>query len=72
MADEYGLPYLGAIPLDIRIRENADSGKPTVVADPDGTISSIYKDIARRAAGRLASQKKDYTTKFPSIVIQSS
>jgi len=72
MADEYGLSYLGAIPLDIRIRENADSGKPTVVADPDGTISGIYKDIARRAAGRLASQKKDYTAKFPSIVIQSS
>ncbi len=72
MAEEYGLPYLGALPLDIRIRENADSGKPTVVADPDGDIAKIYKQIARRAAGRLSSQKKDYSVKFPSIVIENS
>lgn len=72
MADDYGLNYLGAIPLDIRIREDADSGKPTVVADPDGNIASVYKDIARRAAANLAGQKKDYSAKFPSIVIQNT
>lgn len=72
MADEYGLDYLGAIPLDMRIRVDADSGRPTVVADPDGPIANTYKQIARRAAGRLASQKKDYSARFPSIVIQNS
>ena len=72
MAEEYGLSYLGGIPLDIRIRLDADGGKPTVVADPDGTISGVYKGIARRAAARLAGQKKDYSAKFPSIVIQNS
>jgi len=72
MADDYGLNYLGAIPLDIRIREDADGGKPTVVADPDGPIAKVYKDIARRAAAKLAAQKKDYSAKFPSIVIQNS
>jgi ATP-binding protein involved in chromosome partitioning len=72
MAEEYGLPYLGALPLDIRIREDTDSGKPTVVADPDGAVAKVYKQIARRAAGRLAAQKKDYSAKFPSIVIQNS
>jgi ATP-binding protein involved in chromosome partitioning len=72
MAEEYGLPYLGALPLDIRIREDTDSGKPTVVADPDGAVAKVYKDIARRAAGRLAAQKKDYSASFPSIVIQNS
>ena len=72
MAEEYGLNYLGAIPLDIRIREDADGGRPTVVADPDGAIAGAYKRIARRTAGQLASQKKDYSAKFPSIVIQTS
>ncbi len=72
MADEYGLPYLGALPLDTRIRADADSGKPTVVADPDGPVATLYRDIGRRTAGRLASQQKDYSAKFPSIVIQNS
>ncbi len=72
MAEEYGLGYLGGIPLDIRIRVDSDGGKPTVVADPDGPIASVYRDIARRAAARLAGQKKDYSAKFPSIVIQNS
>jgi ATP-binding protein involved in chromosome partitioning len=72
MAEEYGLPYLGALPLDRRIREDTDSGRPTVVADPDGAVAKVYIDIARRAAGRLAAQKKDYSAKFPSIVIQNS
>lgn len=72
MAEDYGLSYLGGIPLDGRIRADADSGRPTVVADPDGAIAGAYREIARRTAGRLASQKRDYSTKFPSIVIQNS
>ncbi len=72
MAQEYGLDYLGSIPLDTRIRADADAGRPTVVADPDGAIAAGYRSIARRTAGKLAAQKKDYSAKFPSIVIQNS
>lgn len=72
IAEDYGLDYLGAIPLDKQIRADTDAGRPTVVSEPDGAIAGVYKDIARRTAGKLASQKKDYTAKFPSIVIQNS
>ena len=72
IAEEYGLDYLGAIPLDMQIRVDTDAGRPTVVADPDGPIARVYKGIARRAAGKLSSQKKEYRNTFPSIVIQNS
>ena len=70
MAEQYGVPFLGALPLDIRIREEADNGKPTVVAEPDGRISQIYRDIARRVAAKLSLKAKDYSARFPKIVIQ--
>lgn len=72
IAEEYGLSYLGGIPLDIRIRSDVDGGRPTVVADPDGAIAEVYRGIARRTTAKLSSQKKDYSAKFPSIVIQNS
>ncbi len=72
MADQQNVDFLGALPLDIRIREETDSGKPTVVADPEGTISMIYRDIARRAAAKLSLQGKNYSAKFPKIVIQNT
>jgi ATP-binding protein involved in chromosome partitioning len=72
MAEENEVDFLGGIPLDIRIREQADGGKPTVVAEPDGRLSQIYRDIARRVAARLSKQKKDYSAKFPGIVIQQT
>jgi ATP-binding protein involved in chromosome partitioning len=72
MAEQYDLDFLGALPLDIRIREETDSGKPTVVTDPECRISLIYRDIARRVAAKLSLQKKDYSAKFPSIVIQNT
>ncbi|MCY3852227.1 MAG: iron-sulfur cluster carrier protein ApbC [Gammaproteobacteria bacterium] len=71
LARESDVELLGQLPLERRIREETDSGKPTVVADPDGRISQIYRDIARRAAARLAAQAKDYSAKFPRIVIQN-
>nr|WP_281180213.1 iron-sulfur cluster carrier protein ApbC [Thiohalomonas denitrificans] len=71
MAKEYGVNFLGALPLDISIREETDSGKPTVVADPDGRISQIYRDIARKVGAKLAGQAKDYSARFPKIVIQN-
>lgn len=71
MADEHGVTLLGSLPLDIKIREQADNGHPTVVADPDSRSSQIYRDIAMRTAAKLAVQAKDYKAKFPKIVIQN-
>lgn len=71
MAEEQGVNLLGSLPLDIKIREQADEGRPTVVADPDSRPAQIYRDIARRTAAKLAVQAKDYKAKFPKIVIQN-
>lgn len=71
MAEQYDVNYLGGLPLDIKIREQVDNGNPTVVADPDGTVASIYKEISRKAAARLAQKAKDYSTKFPTIKIMN-
>ncbi|MES9874352.1 MAG: iron-sulfur cluster carrier protein ApbC [Candidatus Sedimenticola sp. 6PFRAG7] len=72
MAEQYGVNFLGALPLDIRIREETDGGKPTVVAEPDARISQIYREIARKTAAKLALQAKSYAAKFPNIVIQNN
>ena len=72
MAADYDVEYLGALPLDIRIREQTDSGTPTLVADPDGAISDVYRSIARRVAVRIADKARDMTNKFPSIVVQNT
>jgi len=69
IADQYKTDYLGGLPLDIRIREQADSGHPTVVADPQGDIANIYKSVARQVAIKIAAQAKDFSSKFPSITI---
>lgn len=70
MAEDEQVDFLGGLPLDKTIRSDTDEGKPTVVADPEGQIATIYRDIARRTSAKLAQQKKDFTTKFPNIVIQ--
>jgi ATP-binding protein involved in chromosome partitioning len=72
MAEEFGVDMLGALPLDIHIREQSDSGKPSVVADPEGRIAQIYRDVARRMAAKLSKKAKEYGHKFPNIVIQNS
>ena len=72
MAVQYGIDLLGSLPLDIAIREGVDNGKPTVAMDPDSHISKIYRDIARKAAAKLALQAKDYSSKFPRIVIENN
>jgi ATP-binding protein involved in chromosome partitioning len=69
MCRDYNVPFLGALPLDIKIREQADSGRPTVVADPDGKISEIYRAIARKTAVFIALQASDHSSKFPTISI---
>ncbi len=65
MAEQYGVPLLGSLPLDLRIREQADGGRPTVVAEPDGRLARAYLEIARRAAARLASGAA--ATAFPTL-----
>jgi len=72
MSKDYGTELLGQLPLDAEIRAQTDSGKPTVVADPDGKVSAIYKAIARRCAIKIADSHKDMTSKFPSIVVQNT
>jgi ATP-binding protein involved in chromosome partitioning len=69
MAEQYNMDYLGALPLDINIRLQADSGKPTVVADPDGEVAGIYKAVARRVAVGIAEKAKDFSAKFPTITV---
>jgi ATP-binding protein involved in chromosome partitioning len=71
MSVEYSVEHLGDIPLDGRIRSDADGGRPTVVADPDGSLAQAYRTIARNASGILSVRKRDYSEVFPSIVIQN-
>lgn len=72
MAKQYGVGLLGSLPLDINIREGVDNGKPTVAMEPDSAITANYREIARRTAARLAQQSKDYSSKFPKIVIDNN
>jgi ATP-binding protein involved in chromosome partitioning len=72
MADQYGINLLGSLPLNIRIREDADGGQPSVVTDPEGDIAMAYRGIARRVAARLAMQGKDYSAAFPNIKVTNS
>jgi ATP-binding protein involved in chromosome partitioning len=72
MAQQYQMDYLGALPLDINIRLQADSGRPTVVADPDGEVASLYKTVARTVAVKIAQQAKDFSSKFPTISISKN
>ncbi|HEU4459849.1 MAG TPA: iron-sulfur cluster carrier protein ApbC [Methylibium sp.] len=72
MAEQYGVDHLGALPLNLSIREQADAGRPTVVSEPDGEIAGIYKAVARRVAVKIAEKAKDYSAKFPTITISKN
>jgi ATP-binding protein involved in chromosome partitioning len=72
MSKDYDVEMLGALPLDIRIREQADSGMPTVVADPDGRVAEIYRGIARRIAVKVAEKQQDHSAAFPKNVVQNT
>lgn len=69
MVAEHNMELLGSLPLDIRIREQADGGKPSVIAEPDSDIALTFRKIALRMAGRLAKQNRDFSTKFPKITV---
>jgi len=72
MCKDYETEFLGALPLELAIREMADSGKPTVVGAPDSRAAEIYRTIARRVAVKVAERAKDMTHKFPNIVVQNT
>ncbi|NTV94030.1 MAG: iron-sulfur cluster carrier protein ApbC [Thiobacillus sp.] len=72
MCNDYGVEFLGGLPLDMRIREETDAGKPTVVAEPESRIAEIYRAIARRVAVKVGDLAVDHSAKFPSIVIQNT
>jgi len=72
MAAQYEMDYLGALPLNMQIRLQADNGKPTVVSDPDGDVAGIYKAVARKVAVSIAAKNKDFSSKFPTIVISKN
>ncbi len=72
MAKDYNVDLLGSLPLDIKIRETTDGGKPTVVSDPDGAVAKIYKEIARKCAAKIAKQAQDRSAVFPKIVVQNT
>jgi len=69
MAAEYQMDYLGALPLAMQIRIQADSGHPTVASDPDSEVAGLYKAVARKVALAIAAKNKDFSSKFPSIKI---
>jgi len=69
LAAEYKMDYLGALPLNLSIRVQADSGFPSVVSEPDGEIAGLYKSVARQVAVKIAQRAKDFSSKFPSITI---
>ena len=71
MCKDFGVEFLGALPLTMSIREQTDSGRPTVVADPDGPVATVYKEIARKVAIKVAEKAKDMSSKFPSIVVKN-
>jgi ATP-binding protein involved in chromosome partitioning len=72
MAEQYEVPLLGSLPLDIHIREQADSGTPTVAADPDGQVAKMYREIARKTAAQLSLHARSKSIQFPKIVIQNT
>ncbi|MHB1941722.1 MAG: iron-sulfur cluster carrier protein ApbC [Acidiferrobacteraceae bacterium] len=72
MAEQYEVDFLGSLPLDIRIRVDSDEGKPTVIADPEGHVAQIYREIARRVGAKLSLTRKDFSNRFPNIIIQNT
>jgi ATP-binding protein involved in chromosome partitioning len=72
LAEQYGVPLLGSLPLDRRIREETDGGKPTVAADPSSPISRAFTESALRAVGELAARGKDYSRLFPNITVEDT
>lgn len=72
MAEQYDVDLLGSLPLDISIREGVDNGRPTVAMDADSDIAETYRAIARNATAKMSLRAKDYSAKFPKIVVENA
>jgi len=72
MAQEYGVRLLGELPLDAHIREEADGGRPTVVAAPESARARAYFEMARRTGAALAARARDRSSVFPKIVVEET
>ena len=72
MAAQYEVDYLGALPLNLSIRVQADAGRPTVVSEPDGDIAGLYQQVARQVAVKVAQRAKDFSSKFPTIAVSKN
>ncbi|MQG02088.1 MAG: Mrp/NBP35 family ATP-binding protein, partial [SAR202 cluster bacterium] len=70
LSEQYGLPFLGSVPLDTGIMKNTDEGDPSVVSEPESPVAASYRDIALRASGELAASGKDYSRLFPTISVK--
>ncbi|MCB1949384.1 P-loop NTPase, partial [Nitrosomonas sp.] len=71
MCRDYAVDFLGALPLDIQIREHTDSGKPSVIADPSGKIAETYRMIARKIAVKIGESAEDHTDLFAKIIMEN-
>ena len=69
MAADYGIDYLGALPLSLSIRVDADGGRPSVVSAPDSEVAGLYRAVARQVAVKIAQRAKDFSAKVPTITI---
>ena len=69
LAADFGMDYLGALPLAMQIRLQADSGQPTVVSAPDSEVAGLYHAVARKVALAIAAKNKDFSSKFPTIKV---
>ena len=70
IAADFGVEVLGHLPLDAGIRAETDAGRPTVVANPESPAAAAFTSAARRTAAALALEGKDYSSKFPNIVVE--
>lgn len=71
MCQDYQVELLGSLPLDMRIREHTDAGKPSVVAEPQGKIADTYRMIARRIAVKVAESAEDHSELFAKIIMEN-
>lgn len=72
MARDYQTQLLASVPLSTRIREEIGAGNPTVAADPESTVAKAYRHAALRMLASLAQSQKDYSSKFPNIVVENT
>jgi len=72
MAKQYSVDFLGSLPLDKRIREDADKGQPTVTAEPNSEIAQKYRNMAHHISYKIGTQKRNYANVFPKIEVLNS